>query len=48
MSALMGSEAASGGSDVSISGPPGLRQNLGMRNPPAYNYALASLHRAVY
>jgi len=53
MSSLMGgspepSPLDSGGMDVTTSGPMGLRQGLGTRNPPQYNYALASLQRAVY
>ncbi len=50
MASLMGTEAQPGssGMDVVASGPLGLRQGLGTRNPPQYNYALASLQRAVY
>jgi len=53
MASLLGSGLEGGpidgsGPDVTTSGPMGLRQNLGTRNPPQYNYALASLQRAVY
>ena len=50
MSSLMGGGGDAGpmGMDVSQTGPSGLRAGLGMRNPPQYNYALASLGRGVY
>ena len=50
MSSLMGNEPPppDPGMDVAMSGPPGLRPNLGLRHPPQYNYALASLGRGVY
>ena len=50
MASLMGNEPQppDAGMDVAMSGPPGLRANLGLRNPPQYNYALASLRRGVY
>lgn len=34
--------------DISTPGPSGLRQGLGTRIPPQYNYALAALQRGAY
>lgn len=48
MASLMNQPPAPLPNDVSMTGPGGTRQGLGTRNPPQYNYALASLSRGVY
>ncbi len=48
MASLMEQQPPDPSMDVSLTGPNGLRQGLGIRNPPQYNYALASLGRGVY